>query len=40
LKKERRQGRPPSTREDLLKMKIATDVKEHEDGFCKLAYDS
>lgn len=30
LKKARRAGRPASTREDLLKMKIATDVKEYE----------
>jgi len=36
LKKERRVGRPASTREDLLRMKIATDEKEHENGFCEL----
>ena len=35
LKKERRAGRPASTREDLLRMKIATDEKEYENGFCK-----
>jgi translation machinery-associated protein 16 len=34
LKKERRPGRPASTREDLLRMKIAADEKEYEDGFC------
>lgn len=33
LKKERRPGRPASTREDLLRMKIAEDVKEYENGF-------
>ncbi|TVY35646.1 Translation machinery-associated protein [Lachnellula subtilissima] len=33
LKKERRAGRPPSTREDLLKIKIAADEKEYETGF-------
>ncbi|KIN01024.1 hypothetical protein OIDMADRAFT_103715 [Oidiodendron maius Zn] len=33
LKKERRPGRPPSTREDLLRIKIATDLKEYENGF-------
>lgn len=35
LKKERRTGRPASTKEDLLKMKIATDMKEYENGFCE-----
>lgn len=35
LKKERRAGRPASTREDVLRMKIETDEKEHENGFCK-----
>ena len=35
LKKERRPGRPASTREDLLRMKIAQDEKEYEDGFCE-----
>lgn len=34
LKKERRAGRPASTREDLLKIKIAQDEKEFKDGFC------
>jgi translation machinery-associated protein 16 len=34
LKKERRPGRPASTREDLLRMKIADDEKEYENGFC------
>ncbi|PMD13995.1 hypothetical protein NA56DRAFT_651234 [Hyaloscypha hepaticicola] len=33
LKKERRAGRPASTREDLLRMKIAADEKELENGF-------
>jgi len=33
LKKERRAGRPASTKEDLLKMKIATNLKEYENGF-------
>jgi len=37
LKKERRAGRPASTREDLLRMKIAADEKERENGFCKLS---
>ena len=36
LKKERRAGRPASTREDLLRMKITADEKEHENGFCEL----
>ena len=35
LKKERRAGRPASTREDVLRMKIAADEKEYENGFCK-----
>ncbi|KAI9745960.1 MAG: hypothetical protein M1818_000641 [Claussenomyces sp. TS43310] len=35
LKKQRRPGRPPTTREDLLKMKIAADKKEFEHGFCQ-----
>jgi len=35
LKKERRAGRPASTREDLLRMKIAADEKEYENGFCQ-----
>jgi hypothetical protein len=34
LRKERRAGRPASTREDILRMKIAVDEKEHEIGFC------
>ncbi|TVY54423.1 Translation machinery-associated protein 16 [Lachnellula cervina] len=33
LKKERRAGRPASTREDLLRIKIAADEKEYETGF-------
>ncbi|KAG9247465.1 translation machinery-associated protein 16 [Calycina marina] len=33
MKKERRAGRPASTREDMLKMKIAADEKEYENGF-------
>ncbi|KAI9052415.1 hypothetical protein LZ554_003761 [Drepanopeziza brunnea f. sp. 'monogermtubi'] len=33
LKKERRPGRPASTREDLLRIKIAADEKEYEGGF-------
>ncbi|PBP23094.1 hypothetical protein BUE80_DR005734 [Diplocarpon rosae] len=33
LKKERRPGRPASTREDVLKTKIAADEKEYENGF-------
>ncbi|PSS07034.1 hypothetical protein M430DRAFT_129424 [Amorphotheca resinae ATCC 22711] len=33
LKKERRPGRPASTREDLLRIKIAADEKEYENGF-------
>jgi translation machinery-associated protein 16 len=36
LKKERRQGRPASTREDLLRIKIAADEKEYENGFCTI----
>jgi len=35
LKKDRRAGRPASTREDLLRMKIDADEKEYENGFCK-----
>jgi hypothetical protein len=35
LKKERRPGRPASTREDLLRIKIAADEKEYENGFCQ-----
>jgi translation machinery-associated protein 16 len=37
VKKTRRPGRPASTREDLLKMKIAALEKEHRDGFCELS---
>ncbi|RDL31894.1 Uncharacterized protein BP5553_09296 [Venustampulla echinocandica] len=33
LKKERRAGRPASTREDILRTKIAVDEKEYENGF-------
>ncbi|ESZ96806.1 hypothetical protein SBOR_2807 [Sclerotinia borealis F-4128] len=33
IKKERRPGRPASTREDLLRIKIAGDEKEYENGF-------
>ncbi|CAG8958641.1 hypothetical protein HYFRA_00009958 [Hymenoscyphus fraxineus] len=33
LKKDRRAGRPASTREDLLRIKIAADEKEYESGF-------
>ncbi|KAK8138031.1 hypothetical protein PG984_001411 [Apiospora sp. TS-2023a] len=33
LKKARRPGRPASTREDLLKVKISTLQKEYENGF-------
>jgi translation machinery-associated protein 16 len=34
-KKTRRAGRPSSTKEDLLKMKITALEKEYRDGFCK-----
>lgn len=34
-KKARRPGRPPSSKEDLLKMKIDALQKEYRDGFCK-----
>jgi translation machinery-associated protein 16 len=34
LKKDRRSGRPASTREDVLRIKIAADEKEYRDGFC------
>ena len=37
LKSERRPGRPASTREDLLRMKIATDEKEYKNGFCMIS---
>lgn len=33
LKKARRPGRPASAREDLLKVKITTLEKEHQNGF-------
>ncbi|KAK4143093.1 translation machinery-associated protein 16 [Dichotomopilus funicola] len=33
VKKNRRPGRPASTREDLLKLKVAALQKEHRDGF-------
>ncbi|KAK1757239.1 translation machinery-associated protein 16 [Echria macrotheca] len=33
VKKARRSGRPPSTREDLLRMRIAALEKEQKDGF-------
>lgn len=35
MKKTRRAGRPASTKEDLLKIKIAALEKEYEAGFCK-----
>lgn len=35
LKKARRPGRPASTREDLLKVKINVLEKEYESGFCE-----
>jgi translation machinery-associated protein 16 len=35
LKKERRPGRSASTREDLLRIKIAADEKEYAIGFCQ-----
>lgn len=38
MKKERRAGRPASTREDLLKMKIAADEREYENGFCQYSH--
>jgi translation machinery-associated protein 16 len=34
IKAERRPGRPASTREDVLRIRIAKDVKEWENGFC------
>jgi hypothetical protein len=37
VKKTRRPGRPASTREDLLKMKITALEKEQRDGFCRLS---
>ena len=33
LKQERRPGRPPSNREDLLLQRIETEKKEYESGF-------
>lgn len=36
VKKARRPGRPPSAREDLLKMKVEALEKEYQHGFCKL----
>ena len=36
MKKTRRAGRPPSTKEDLLKIKIAALEKEYEAGFREL----
>jgi hypothetical protein len=35
VKKARRPGRPASTREDLLRMRIAALEKEEQDGFCE-----
>jgi len=34
LKKARRPGRPPTTKEDLLRMKMEKLQKEYQDGFC------
>ena len=34
IKKERRPGRPASTREDILRIKIVADEKEYDNGFC------
>lgn len=34
VKSQRRAGRPASTREDVLRIKIAKDEKEWENGFC------
>lgn len=34
LKKARRPGRPSSTKEDLLKVKINALLKEYQTGFC------
>jgi hypothetical protein len=39
LKKARRPGRPASTREDLLKSKVAALQAEYDQGFCKLPID-
>ncbi|KAL5354043.1 translation machinery-associated protein 16 [Pseudogymnoascus australis] len=35
VKSQRRAGRPASTREDVLRIKIAKDEKEWENGFCQ-----
>lgn len=35
MKKARRQGRPPSAKEDLLRMKMEALHKEERDGFCE-----
>lgn len=35
VKSERRAGRPASTREDVLRIKIAKNEKEYENGFCE-----
>ena len=35
MKKARRSGRPPTTKEDLLRMKMEALHKEERDGFCK-----
>lgn len=35
MKKTRRAGRPASTKEDLLKMKISALEEEYTKGFCK-----
>ena len=37
MKSQRRAGRPASTREDVLRIKIARDEKEWENGFCQFA---
>lgn len=36
LKRSRRPGRPASTKEDLLRLKVETLRKEQQNGFCKL----
>lgn len=36
LKKARRPGRPPSAKEDMLKLKISALRKEEQNGFCEL----
>ena len=38
LKKERRPGRPSSTREDMLKQKAEMERKEFETGFSRLPW--